>query len=316
MLIRRLVLLPALIITALLTSLVALSSPSYADVQCPPGTQPSGGYCLITVIDDPPPVEDPEKPTPPDDKGGIPVCTDGALEVPCVSSDGYWNGKCYEKVTDLSPDNPLWEGKDGGVFVICTYIVWCEKEGKATGCAFEVFSTPPYWRATPPGDTVQPRALANQAVTKMHFSAGDIGVTPLPGTGQFAVIGVPVWLWISNPGESTTGPITRSATAGSVTVTATGTLDRIEWKMGDGTTVTCKGGGTPFVAGQVGSASPDCGHTYGTTSAAQPGARFTVTATSYWTVTWSGGGESGTIPLNFSRSVQIGVGEIQTVVVG
>jgi len=53
---------------------------------------------------------------------------------------------------------------------------------------------------------------------------------------------------------------------------------------------------------------------YGTSSAGQPGLAYTLTATSYWTVTWSGGGASGTIPLQFSRSIPERVGEIQAIV--
>ncbi len=53
--------------------------------------------------------------------------------------------------------------------------------------------------------------------------------------------------------------------------------------------------------------SPTCGYTY-----TRQGV-YTVTATSYWEVAWTGMGRSGVIPLNFSSSVSITMGEIQVV---
>ena len=39
----------------------------------------------------------------------------------------------------------------------------------------------------------------------------------------------------------------------------------------------------------------------------------TVRGTSTWSVTWSGGGQSGTIPLTLSREAEVIIGELQTV---
>ena len=51
--------------------------------------------------------------------------------------------------------------------------------------------------------------------------------------------------------------------------------------------------------------SPTCGYTY-----TRQGV-YTVAATSYWEVAWTGIGQSGTIALNFSRSATITMGEVQ-----
>ena len=56
------------------------------------------------------------------------------------------------------------------------------------------------------------------------------------------------------------------------------------------------------------SSSPDCGHTY-----TRQGT-YTVRATSYWLVTWAGIGQSGTIPLDFTRTAVITMGEAQVLI--
>jgi len=43
---------------------------------------------------------------------------------------------------------------------------------------------------------------------------------------------------------------------------------------------------------------------------------YTVTATSYWTINWSGIGESGVINQTYTSSVVVTIGELQTVVKG
>jgi len=95
------------------------------------------------------------------------------------------------------------------------------------------------------------------------------------------------------------------------------TLDRIVWNMGDGRSETCSGpsaGGTVYEARYNDQPSPTCGHRYTRTSADRPGQAYMVTATAYWTVRWNGGGQNGTIPLNFTRTAQLRVGELQVIV--
>ncbi|WP_233257543.1 hypothetical protein [Promicromonospora sp. AC04] len=158
-----------------------------------------------------------------------------------------------------------------------------------------------------------PGEVAQIAVERMNLRAIDIGMSPAPdGAG---IVGLPTWLWVQDPGEQTFGPITRTATAGSVTVSATARVERIVWDMGDGTQVVCAGPGTPYTASQGRSASPDCGHTYTRESGYVPGRRYTVTATSEWVVDWTGVGQSGSLDLDgLSRSVQVSVGEAQVLV--
>jgi hypothetical protein len=73
--------------------------------------------------------------------------------------------------------------------------------------------------------------------------------------------------------------------------------------------------GTPYKAAYGNRKSPDCGHVYTSSSSAEPGDTFTVTATSDWVITWQGAGQSGTIRLDgLTRSVQISIGEAQVLV--
>ncbi len=153
------------------------------------------------------------------------------------------------------------------------------------------------------------------AVDSMDLAAIDIGIVPEPRPGYVGIIGMPVWMWASNPRPNTVGPSTASASAGGITVTAMARLHEVTWSMGDGSTVVCQGAGTAYAASYGAAPSPDCGHVYTRTSAGEPGGEFTVTATSDWIVTWEGGGQTGTIRMDdLQRSVQIAIGEAQVLV--
>ena len=168
------------------------------------------------------------------------------------------------------------------------------------------------------GGVVSAGEVAERAVAAMDLRAPVIGMTGGDGPDSMMIVGVPAWMWAADPGESTTGPVSRVEVDGSIRVEATGVLDKTVWEMGDGVSVTCSGAsaaGTPFEARYGGQSSPTCGYTYQRTSAGKPGNAFTVTVTAYWTVAWSGGGESGTIPVQVSRSIQKKVGEVQAVLV-
>lgn len=167
------------------------------------------------------------------------------------------------------------------------------------------------WLAEPPGgeEAVDPAVLAQQAVDKMTLLGPDIA-SPRPA-GKY-VVGVPMWLWV-NQSATTYGPNTASASAGGVTVTATANVSKIDWRMGDGSTVTCNGPGTPY-SGSAGMAeSPTCGHVYARTSAGAAGGKYTVTATSTWTIDWQGGGASGQLTETRQSDVQVAIGEVQVV---
>lgn len=161
---------------------------------------------------------------------------------------------------------------------------------------------------SPVAPAVDPRVLARQAITSMALRAPEVRTAPPAGSSS-GLVGLPVWMWVHRT-EDTTGPVRASASAGGMTVTAVAQVSQVLWNMGDGHTVTC-GLGTPYVEG-AGTASPDCGYVYAQASARHVpgGGPWTVSATSSWTITWSGGGLSGTETLKLSSSAPLFVGEL------
>jgi hypothetical protein len=99
-----------------------------------------------------------------------------------------------------------------------------------------------------------------------------------------------------------------------VSVTATATMDYIEYDMGDGAVIRCREG-TAFEMRLAGQPSPTCGHVYEHTSGKQPGGVYTIVATTYWTVSWtSNTGSSGTIPMQLTNTAHLPMGELQTII--
>ncbi|MBP2407308.1 hypothetical protein [Brachybacterium fresconis] len=165
----------------------------------------------------------------------------------------------------------------------------------------------------PAAPQVNPAELAQTAVSQMHLTAPEIASAPNdPDT--LGAVGLPVWLWVANPGPTTTGPNSTSATAGDVTVTATATFSGMTIDMGDGTTIECTGPGTEYPGTGI-EHSPDCGHVYEQMSDDQPGGLYTVNITAHWAVDWeSNSGEGGQIPVDLTTDKQLRIGSYQSVV--
>lgn len=294
-----------------LFALVGVASPVPASgVDCPPGHEwdPIWATCVIK-IEIPPGGGTPIVPGPP---GSDPVPIDPKCiepisgdEVPCQIGDWHWvqGWLAYAKLTDPQPpkSDPVWGGNDDGA--IYTTGRWLGDPRINPGEIGERWAPEPPWDAIP-----NPIEIALEAVAAMQLRAVNIGIVPDDADGSVGLIGLPTWMWAENPTENTVGPITRSASAGGYTVTATGELTQVVWDMGDGTTVTCDGRGTPYEDSYLDSDSPDCGHRY------QSPGEYTVTPTSYWTINWSGMGQSGVFHLEVSDSTTITIGEAQVIV--
>lgn len=154
-----------------------------------------------------------------------------------------------------------------------------------------------------------PAELAERAIRRMGLLGPDIGLAPSEDSKYGATIGFPVWMWTERS-EARSGPVTRSASAAGITVTATASLARIDWQMGDGSTVTCNGPGTPFTEDQAGEPSPTCGHVY---RALSDSGKYRVEATSTWQIRWSGGGQSDSQTLTLGPSTtDLPVREVRT----
>ncbi|WP_228004606.1 hypothetical protein [Amycolatopsis sp. YIM 10] len=156
-----------------------------------------------------------------------------------------------------------------------------------------------------------PEELAEQARAQLRLPSPVIASSPA-GT---QLVRLPTWLWLD---RAMWQPRSATASVPGVSVTATATPASVSWAMGDGTTVTCAGPGTPFPGnGAPQAASPDCGHTYPRSSAGAPGERFPATATVSWRITWSGAGASGAFPdMTTSTAASFRVAEAQALGTG
>ncbi|WP_424187628.1 hypothetical protein ACOBQX_07475 [Actinokineospora sp. G85] len=169
------------------------------------------------------------------------------------------------------------------------WYVWkCATEGVIDG-----LYRPPVWIADgqQPGAALlpSPAELAQMARKQLRLPSPSIAANPVGDQ----LVNLPTWMWLSGGW----GPVSATASVPGVSVTAVATPTSVIWAMGDGSTVTCTGAGTPYKAGADPKApSPDCGHVYRRSSASQPGQAYPVTATVHWTVTWSGAGQGGTFP--------------------
>ncbi|MDQ1535945.1 MAG: hypothetical protein QOE58_338 [Actinomycetota bacterium] len=246
---------------------------------------------------------------------GKPTCFDkfAGTTIPCTDPTfGFWvpSYNCYAKLAAPQPPktDSVWNGHDDGSIYDCVY------NGTVT---IPGTNGIPIWLAGPPPGVVDPIVLAQQAIETMRLHAIYIGIAPEPGAGRMGYVGLPTYLWVDQPAATTLGPITKSATAGAVTVTATAHVESITWDMGDGYTVRCAGSrakGTPYRAAYGANPSPTCGHQYQQPSSGEPGGEYKVTATSHWIIDWIGGGATGTIEMDLTAATQIRIGEIQVLV--
>jgi hypothetical protein len=165
--------------------------------------------------------------------------------------------------------------------------------------------------------------IARRVVTQMQLTTGEVGSTPPSSTnapGSVGAIGLPIWLWIANRADNTTGPIEGSDEDNGLIVNAIGTLDRVEWTLTDANgitrgSITCDGAnaaGTPYDGRDSAEPSPTCG--FGPDLNNTPGT-LTLTGTAHWTVEWQGGNQSGQINVTPpSSSTQVRIGELQVLV--
>jgi hypothetical protein len=178
----------------------------------------------------------------------------------------------------------------------------------------ETLTRPVFDRVILVGPESRPRDLraeALEAFGELDAPPAGIGFSP-PGR---AVVNVPTWFWTTGfPAE----PLAGSSALG---LRAVATRDTTVWDFGDGTTLSCPGGGTPYARG----ASSACTHLYTRSSAGQrtEDARslpaYPVTVTRRWTVAFTLDGRTVPIagaPEVFTRtdSVPVPVAEIQSVV--
>ncbi|MEU8795417.1 ATP/GTP-binding protein [Streptomyces sp. NPDC048643] len=214
---------------------------------------------------------------------------------------------CTYKLSDPQPPTGSldWEGHKPGDGAVYERSCSIGPDGHE-----DLWVTEMVWLANPPAQqTIDPAVLAQRAVDSMTLRGPDIASPRMDGK---YTVGVPLWMWV-NRSATTYGPNSASASAGGITVTAKATVSKIVWKMGDGSSVTCTGPGTPYTASNGMAKSPTCGHVYDKTSAGSSGGRYPLTATSTWTIDWQGGGETGQLTEIRQTNMTVSIGELQVV---
>lgn len=141
-----------------------------------------------------------------------PKCHDTTRkEVPCRTKDGYWSNTyhCYVKAYS-GPDTKKLTAQldvaDDQMLATCTKSAGDTTERQQVIVIHK-------GEVQPPPD---PRAIAWQLIAQINIQAGQIGLVP---DSDHAMVGLPTWMWIDNPGPHTTGPVSRSTSVRGHTIT-------------------------------------------------------------------------------------------------
>jgi hypothetical protein len=323
----------ALVLAPILVPVTATPSATAASVRAATGdagcttTSPSTELCTVYAYI-PADTEGTRDPvtgfTPPP-----PVCVERSAAgvndvIPCEYQGGWWSNsrQCYVKYGAVQ-GAPLISPDAAGAWYDCMDAgsagMGCWREVREAGLCEELRFRERFFSVTsPPGIRVMaPGQAAAIFAATFPLNAITIGLAPDPGVANSRTyVGVPVWMWAENPTPDTFGPYTESGTVGGLNITATATVTSLLWTMGDGSTVACATGGTPYDPGLGFTDSPNCGHRYSHTSAGQPGGRFPITATSQWDIVWAVGEAGGTINVTTVAESSVEVRELQSVNVG
>ena len=136
-------------------------------------------------------------------------------------------------------------------------------------------------------------------------------ISPSPEVNRWkmAAVGYPLWLSVGG----NIHPPAVSDSVADVHVSLKADVDHVVFSMGDRHSVTCTNLTTRWNRSiPAGQKSPACGYTYQRPSL--PKGKYTVTATTYWSVAWSTSDDSGVIDFVQSASTQLPVGELQVLV--
>jgi hypothetical protein len=128
---------------------------------------------------------------------------------------------------------------------------------------------------------VNPVVVAQQAASQLALASPTIEMAPPAGAAQ--LVGVATWLWID---QGAWQALTATASVGTVTTTATALPTKVVWDMGDGHSVTCDGPGIPYDPSNP-NGTTDCSYTWSVAGS------YHVTATVYWSVSWTVVGAAG-----------------------
>jgi len=146
----------------------------------------------------------------------------------------------------------------------------------------------------PTTSVVDAATLARQAYRELPLLYPQPFTAPPANVSQ--LVGVRTWFWID---AAQWQPRSATAAVPGLSATVTALPSAVRWDMGDGTTVTCDGPGTPYnLSRPDGDQHSDCSHVF------QHDGSHDVRATIEWRVRWTGSdGSSGTLP-DVTRATQ------------
>ena len=200
-------------------------------------------------------------------------CSYKGKQLPC-SIGGAWLVPAYSCYAAVVPPTGNEKVPPGDSLWACIYFT--------NGSPFtngQVIFTLPNANAPIP----DPATLAKRAVGEIRLSTARVSTAPAPPHPE--VVGVEVWLWVP---QSQWATLSKTVRAGATTVTATAVPNLVTWNMGDGSPqFQCGDAGRPWDSSYTDAAQTDCGYTYRTLSAGQPGGVFHITATISYFVTWT-----------------------------
>jgi hypothetical protein len=318
-------------VALLLTSAVAVSPAANADTNSDCVWDGVSYDCTTQVTQPGGPGSTTQGPKPGELTGATKECTLDGEAVPCSTKYGWFvnDGNCtgYVQLSDAQPAPPPGEVAGGGAYYTCTLACQVLHQDQVI-CDRALFAVD-YWSRTPPPgvDRYTPAQAAAALARSFRLVPIEIGMAPEKkthaddpaGTAAYrrTWVGIPVWLWVAHPTPLNYGPYEQTATLGGVTVTARASVTEVDWTSSDGQQVTC-GPGTVFDpvywANRPAEPSPTCGLRFARTSTDQPDSVWAVTGTSHWAVTWTGGGQNGTMQLdNLTATTPVIVRELQSV---
>lgn len=244
-------------------------------------------------------------------------------EIPCSDKErGVWNSgdECYWKLSDRQKAPPPGKDPSKGAWYECSPAPKdCSHIDKDDWVALNIceqsasfYSPRMEWRDSPPPgvDQLTPRQAAKRFIDTFQLEGVDF--TSTIAQKDSGAVNLPVWLWVPDENQKPLnwGPYKRSKTLGGVAITADAKVTNVKYSMGDGGSVSCNGAGQPWIEGSGRTDSPSCGYRYSKMSPGDGSRPYEITARATWKVTWTGGGESGTVT-TFTESTGNGyVGEL------
>jgi hypothetical protein len=240
-------------------------------------------------------------------------CMWGEDPIDCVGPNGtWWREHCYVEVFSTDPSDPdpdvksRWEyfRYKPGILLRCVYDPDGADIFERYGEHGVVFWVETY---TPPSLV----DLTNEVylVVDGVITAPQIGIFPGDleenNPEAMGLVGVPTWFWSKEPGPGIGSTWTGKAKVQEHELDVTAELDKTVWDTGDGGRVVCGLGTKAYNIHKPQRSPSRCDHVY------MERGTYTVTATSYVSVTWSGAGYSGSFTVSVQRSGTYHVGEIQ-----